>query len=108
MSRGQPYRLTFNGAFRENLDTLVRRAKEDGIYPRVKRALADIEGHLELTPTTWGDPIYRLTKMRFTVYHRIHDELSVVYGVHDSDDFVWWTKCSPVLGHPLCTPSDPL
>jgi hypothetical protein len=74
---------------------------EKGVLTRVRLAIQQIEGHLELHPITWGDISHHLRKLQISVYNRIHDELSVTYAVHDTERVVWLTRIAPILGHPL-------
>jgi hypothetical protein len=36
-----------------------------------------------------------------TAYRRVHDELRVMYSVHDARPEVWLLDVTPVLSHPL-------
>lgn len=102
MSAGQPYQVRYSGQIRELVRELHARARSIGVGARLARALREIEGHLELNPTNWGDPLKHLAHMRITIYRRLHDGLSVEYGVHDTEPYVWLSRIEPVLGHPLC------
>lgn len=108
MTPGGPYRITTNRDFDEYLDQFLTLAKSMGAFDRVRRAIGEIVRHLEISPVPWGDPVRRLEALGLTVFHRIYDALSVVYAVHDTDGFVWWTGLDPVLNHPLKTENEDL
>ncbi len=101
MTPGSPYRVDYSGSMRDQLKKLLVKADQTGVLDRVRSTIREIEGHLELHPTMWGDPAYRLHKMELTVYTRVFREMLVFYGVHDTENTVWLTRIRPVLGHPL-------
>lgn len=100
MNPATPFRVTFNREFAEALDRLIHQAAQASLYSTFKKSLVEIENHLSTEPLTWGDPVRVLSGFRMTVYHRIHDQLSIVYAVNETDGLVWWTKLDPVLSHP--------
>ena len=103
MSAERVYQLKFRGLTKELLQRLRVDADAAGITERVGRTLIEIEGHLELHPKEWGDPLKCIAAFRQTIYRRIYDGLCVEYSVHDSEPYVWLNRIYPVLGHPLCT-----
>jgi hypothetical protein len=86
---------------RADLSFLLERAKHVGVLSRFKTALRDSESALEVDPRGWGEPMRRYRSARLMIYHRIHDELHIVYGVHDVAPLVWVSAIEPVLSHPL-------
>ncbi|MBX9584076.1 MAG: hypothetical protein K2X87_27570 [Gemmataceae bacterium] len=101
MSPGRRYSVSTSGAFRDRLRELLADAAAAGVFDRVEAALRTIEDRLAADPVGWGDPIYRLHAAKVMVYHRLYDELSVVYGIPDGQQVVFLNKLRPVLRHPL-------
>ncbi len=104
MNPGEPtdrftVRLTHEA--RESVLALLARAQRFGVRARFEAALLEIESALTTDPVGWGEPQRRYRAAHLTVYHRIHDELHVVYAVHDEAKLVWVSAVEPVLGHPL-------
>ena len=106
MTPGSPYRVDYSGSMKDQLKSLLWKAGQAGLSDRIRNLIREIEGHLELHPTTWGDPSYRLHKLGITIYARIFDQMLVLYGVHDTENIVWLTRITPVLGHSLRSPDD--
>ena len=100
MNRG-PFRVTPFGSVRGVVISLRKHAEARGISERVSRALDEIEGHLELHPETWGDPIRIYKGLHLSMYRRLHDKLRVEYGVHETEPLVFITGLTPALDHPL-------
>lgn len=101
MSQAGRYTVSTSGAFRDVLRELLAAAASAGVFGRVETALRAVEGHLQTDPVGWGDPIYRLHEAGITIYHRLFDELSVVFGIPDGQPLVFLNKLRPVLRHPL-------
>ena len=57
MSAERVYQLKFRGLTKELLQRLRVDADAAGITERVGRTLTEIEGHLEIHPEEWGDPL---------------------------------------------------
>lgn len=100
MNRG-PFRVSPTGPIREAIIRLRDRASEAGLYEPVARSLREIEGHLELHPETWGDPVREIKSLRLMVYRRVYDKLAVEYGVHQEESIVFLLVLHPTLDHPL-------
>jgi hypothetical protein len=105
MSQGS-FKLLFSGRIKESLQRLEQAASAAGLKDMVGQSLTEIEGHLELDPRGWGDPLRHLKHFRQTIYRRIHDSLKVEYSVHDAEPYVWLTRVVPVLDHPLNKDAD--
>lgn len=102
MSSAQPYQVAYAGAAKALVRELYSDAAKAGIVMRISKSLREVEGHLELHPTDWGDPFRHLHYAKITVYRRVHDQLNIEYGVHTIEPLVWVSLVEPVLGHPLC------
>lgn len=96
-----PFEVSKNDLLKERIDFLLGVSTVRGVYQRFRQSLQEIEGHLEFDPISWGDPTFELKSLRLQMYRRIHDDIAVEYGVHQTDPIVFLSKIVPVLGHPL-------
>lgn len=100
MTRG-PFVVIPFGRVPEAILLLRQLAETHGVADRVFRALDELEGHLELHPETWGDPVRSYKGLRMVLYRQLHDNLSVEYCVHETEPLVFVTGVTPALDHPL-------
>jgi hypothetical protein len=99
--RPGPFTVRFTEPARKVVSMLLRRSRRWGLWQRYTAALKAIERELETRPTTWGEERHRYAAAKLVGYHALHDQLHVVYAVHDEEAFVWITHLVPVLDHPL-------
>jgi hypothetical protein len=99
--RPGPFTVRLTEPARVALARLIRRAQRYGLADRFTAALRWSEQTLIDRPLSWGEPRMHFDGLRLTAFHQIHDQLHVVYTVHDSEPFVWITHIGPVLEHPL-------
>ncbi len=99
--RPGPFTVRLTEPARAALAILIQRAQGFGLGDRLSAALMWIEQTLIERPLAWGEPRRHYDGLRVTAFHQIHDQLHVVYTVHDSEPLVWITQLAPVLDHPL-------
>ena len=99
MNPTPPYRLTLTADVIDIVNSLLRRPAPGEVRGRVRTALLTIERELKDRPGDLGDPVRRLRHARLTEYHRLYDELSVRYVVHDQEADVFLVDLVPVMGH---------
>jgi hypothetical protein len=99
--RPGPFTVRLTESARVALTRLIRRAQRHGLNDRLSVALHWIEQTLIQRPLAWGEPRRHYDGLRLTTFHQIHDQLHVVYTVHDTEPWVWITHIVPVLEHPL-------
>ena len=99
--RPGPFTVRLTEPARAAVALLIRRARRYGLAARLSAALMWIEQTLIDRPLAWGEPRRHYDGLRVTALHQIHDELHVVYTVHDAEPLVWITQIAPVLDHPL-------
>ncbi len=100
MMRG-PFLVRPNAPSNDAIQELHRRARDRGIYGRVSHGFAEIEGHLELHPESWGEAFHRAPAFKTTLYRKTHDGILVEYAVHDVQLKVFIVKVIVRPGHPL-------
>lgn len=100
MMRG-PFIVKPNTPSLEAIQALRRSARRLGIRGRVAHAFAEIEGHLELHPESWGEFVHRAPAWNTTFYRKIHDGIRIEYAVHDDEPNVFIVKVAVEPGHPL-------
>jgi hypothetical protein len=99
--RPGPFAVRLTEPARAALVQLIRRAQRYGLADRLSAALKWVEQTLIDRPLEWGEPRRHYDGLHLTAFHQIHDQLHVVYTVHDSEPWVWITQIAPVLEHPL-------
>ncbi len=102
MNSGGPFIIKVSGHVKDLLHKLREQSETLELEVMVGRSLLEIEGHLELDPRAWGDPVKDLDHLNQVMYRRLFDNLKVEYSVHRTESLVWLLLIEPVLGHPLC------
>lgn len=99
--RPGPFTVRFTEPARALAGMLIRRSQRWGLAIRFTTALKAIERELVSRPMTWGEERHRYAAAKLIAYHVIHDQLHILYTVHDDEPLVWITHLVPVLDHPL-------
>jgi len=99
--RPGPFTVRLTEPARVEVTRLLRRARRWGMEARLTAALAAIEQILIARPTAWGEERRRYPAAKLVGHHQIHDQLHLLYVVHDEVPLVRVSHLTPVLGHPL-------
>jgi hypothetical protein len=97
----EEFRVLTLPQFVDRVRLLAQRAVERGYLDRFRETLLTIQLNLQTNPAIWGEACYRLPHHGVTMYHRIHDFISVQYFVDDVNRIVWANTLQPLSNHPL-------
>lgn len=93
-----PYRVSFAGQSRKQLNALKAQAILLGIYEDFESSLKWIYQRLTVDPLGWGDPLYHLRYLELFLYRGTHAPLNVIYAVDKQRHLVYLTQVSPMPG----------
>jgi hypothetical protein len=96
-----PFRVVYSGAILEQIRALAVRAaardrgNEFALNPRM------MQTQLTADPQNWGDPVYNLRHLNWTVYDRAYGMLAIRYAVDPVERVVHVVKVQPLATHPF-------
>ena len=96
-----PFDVDMRAATRERIDALGRRATQLGIAGRFWSAVDEIMAELRRRPREWGEPFRNLRGFQMTARLAVHQNLRVIYSVHDRVPLVVVWSLTPTPSHPL-------
>ena len=80
-----PYRLGMTGPAKDEYRHIGIEAVDAGLGNEVKRAMKAIVSRLRTDPVSFGEPLYRMAKLKMMVRCAAISPLFVEYGIHDSE-----------------------
>ena len=83
-----PHRLGITGPAKDLYRQIGIEAVEAGLETEVSQAMRAIVARLQTDPASFGEPLYRMAKLKMMVRCAAISPLFVEYGVHDTEPVV--------------------